>query len=66
MNLPLDKLAELQAERDWLLWKMEEHRKWKRTGNSEYCYSLDPGERQTDAKRLSQIKELLKTNNSLK
>jgi hypothetical protein len=61
MDLPPEKLAELEAERDWILWKIEEHKKWKKTGESEYCYSLDPGERQSDVKRLSEIKELLKT-----
>lgn len=66
MNLPPEKLAELQAERDWLLWKMEEHKKWKKTGESEYCYSLDPGERQSDKKRLSEIKALLKTKKKVK
>jgi hypothetical protein len=64
MNLLPEKLAELEAERDWLLWKKEEHKKWKKSGDSEYCYSQDPGEQQTDAKRLTEIKALLKNNRS--
>lgn len=60
MDLPPEKLAELEAERDWILWKIEEHKKWKKTGDSEYCYSLDPSEYQADVKRISEIKAFLK------
>lgn len=61
MKLPPEKTAELEAERDWILWKIEEHKKWKRTGDSEFCYSLDPDEHKADKKRLTEIKATLKT-----
>ncbi|MCB0722537.1 MAG: hypothetical protein KDC73_03885 [Ignavibacteriae bacterium] len=60
MKLPPEKLAELQAERDWILWKMEESKKWKLTGDSEFSYSWDPEEYHADKNRLSEIKKLLK------
>jgi hypothetical protein len=66
MNLPPEMLAELQAEHDWILWKMEEDKKSGKTGISEYTYCRESGEYQEDVKRLKEIKLLLKPVKSIK
>ena len=56
MNFSPEMLAELQAEYDWILWKMEEN---KKSWNSEYKYSRESGEYKQDLKRLKEIKLIL-------
>jgi hypothetical protein len=57
MSLPQEKLAELQAEYDWLGWKLDEHKK-SASGDSEYFYN-DRKEKQRDINRRAEIKKIL-------
>ena len=58
MSLPQEKLAELQAEYDWLGWKLDEHKK-SVSGDGEYFYN-DRKEKQSDIDRRAEIKNILK------
>lgn len=62
-NLPeiqSDELAELQAEYDWLEWKLDEHKKSVR-GNGEFLYN-DLNEKWTDTRRRNELKKILNLN----
>ena len=60
MRIPTDELAELQAEHDWLIWKCEENKKFRKKGDSEFNYNEDPSEKKKDKTRLSELKKILK------
>ncbi|HLT24737.1 MAG TPA: hypothetical protein VK004_06395 [Ignavibacteria bacterium] len=62
-NLPRissDELAELQAECDWLEWKLDEHKK-SVCGNGEFLYN-DLKEKWVDTRRRNELKKILKLN----
>lgn len=58
MSLPQDKIAELQAELDWIGWKLEEHQKAV-SGGGEFFYD-DPGEMRIGLDRRSELLKILK------
>lgn len=57
MSLPQEKIAELQAELDWIGWKLEEHQ--KPSPEAEFFYD-DPGEMRIDLDRRSELLKILK------
>lgn len=60
MRILTDELAELQAEHDWLVWKFDENKKFKKAGESEFSYADDKESYSKDKQRLQKLKKILR------